>query len=58
MRINVKRYLSLFLSLCMLLLTMPSISFAEDGNMPVGTPETTVMAEVTPEPTVTAEATE
>ena len=57
MRINVKRYLSLFLSLCMLLLTMPSISFAEDGDMPVGTPETTVMVEPTPEATVTAEAT-
>ena len=66
MRIIMKRYLSLFLSLCILILTMPSISLAEyvDAPAPDAPAETTLEptetpdATETPEPTGTPAATE
>ena len=57
MRKRMKQYLSLFLSLCMLMLATPTISLAENDTVPVGTPETTVTTEPTAEPTATTETT-
>ena len=57
MRKRMKQYLSLFLSLCMLMLATPTISLAENDTVPVGTPEPTVTTEPTTETTVTTEPT-
>ncbi|MGN0742321.1 MAG: Ig-like domain-containing protein, partial [Candidatus Fimadaptatus sp.] len=54
MRLIMKRYLSLFLSLCILILTMPSISIAEY----VDTPAPDAPADTTPDHTETPAATE
>ena len=47
MRIRFKRCLSLCLSLCMLVVAMPTISLAEDGDAPIRTPEPSAAVETT-----------
>ena len=47
MRIRFKRCLSLCLSLCMLVVAMPPISLAEDGDAPIRTPEPSAAVETT-----------
>ena len=53
MRKRMKQYLSLFLSLFMLMLATPTIGLAEDGTAPVGTTEPGSTTEATDDPAST-----